>query len=194
MQKFCQPALVISVIFAFVLAACGREQVVQPKMTEEQAFEQLSDLPMEQTRGAFGKKLPSAQGLVELLQKLIAEGKIKVPMKGHTAINGMPDLSGLTNILSLITSGQATNVFSLVSALLGQTNSDGTKVKFDLSFIISIINAAMPVIATIAPQFAPILGALQVILPLVNTFISLFKKPTPSPTAMFMVPVSPVRA
>lgn len=188
MQKICHPALVVSVIFAFVLSACGREQTYsqQSKMTEDEAFEQLSSLPMEQSRGAFGKKMASAEGLKELIEKLIAEGKIKVPSQsGRTALtaSGTPDLSALSNILSLITSGQATNVFSLGAALLNQASGNSGQVKFDLQFIVGILNAALPVITVVAPQFAGVIQALLVILPIIVTFINLFKKPTPSPTA-----------
>lgn len=195
MQKFLHPSLIVSVILAFVLSACGRESTYsQNKMTEDQAFKTLSNVPMTQARGAFGKKSVSAQGLKELLLKLIQEGKIQVP--GHSsrgAIASTPDLSALTNILDMITSGNGTNIFSLAVALLNQASGNGEQVKLDISFIVGILTAALPIIAGVAPQFAPMVQALLVILPLVASLINLFKKPTPSPTASFLQ-AFPVRA
>lgn len=187
MQKICHPALVVSVIFAIVLSACGREVTSQQsKMSESQAFERLANIPMEQSRGAFGKK-GASQGLKELILKLVAEGKIKVPAQGRGAVaSTTPDLTPLTNILDLITSGKATNIFSLATALISQASGNGAPVKFDLSFIIGILNSALPIVMLVAPQFAGIIQALLVILPVVISFINMFfpsATPTPSPAA-----------
>ena len=54
--------------------------------------------------------------------------------------------------------------------------------------LLAILQAVAPIIAVIAPQFAPIIAALTTIVPLVITFISLFKKPAASVT-FFLEPV-----
>lgn len=191
MHKLCHPLLVVPVIFAFVLSACGRDTYYpEPKMTEEQAFSEINTA-LSSGRGAFGKPV-STNGLRALIEKLIAEGKIKVPGQTRGAIDtSQVNLDALTQMLNLIGSGKANNIFSLATQVLALiptitqiTQSGGTS----LDIILSILQQAAPLIATIAPQFAPIISGLLVIVPMVVSFIKLFSKPkpSPSPTASLM--------
>lgn len=189
MHKLCHPVLIVSVIFAFIISACGRDTYYpQPKMTEQEAFSEISN-SLNSGRGALGKSV-SADGLQKVLEQAIRDGKIKVPGQTRGAVDlSQVDLSGLSQILGLITSGKTNNAFSLASQILTmlpaltQTATSGAS---KLDIIMSILQQALPIIATIAPQFAPIVSALVVIMPLVMSFINMFKKkpkPSPSPTA-----------
>jgi hypothetical protein len=131
----------------------------------------------------------SAAELTALIQKLIAEGKVKLPanIKLKTATGGI-DLSQLTNVFTALQGGGVGSLFQLASALLAMNNGSTSTTGGGLQGILQILQAVAPVIATVAPQFAPIISALMTIIPLVVTFISLFKKPSAS-VSLFLEPV-----
>ena len=184
------PAIAIFSIGLILLAACGREY--QKPMTEDQAINTLTSVPMQSTRDAFGKrKGASVEGLRALLEELIKSGKIKVNVPGRGALSATNfDLSSLNSIFALLQQGGS--IFGLAQGLLNQAGSS-TGAKFNIDTIMAILNAALPIIMTIAPQYAMIVQALTFILPLVMNIINLFKKPKPTPTAFFN-PMMPVRA
>lgn len=181
------PLLAIFAIAIVLLSACGREYTGTSKMNQDEAFSMLTNVPMNATEGRgalFKRNRVSAEGLVQLLKQLIESGQIKLPSstRGALTSSGSIDLSSLTNIFSLLQGGGLGGIAGLASGLVNSAGGT-TKAKFDITTIMSILNAALPVIAMIAPQYAGIVQALVVILPMVMTFINLFKKPQPAPTA-----------
>lgn len=185
-------SLVFLVISVLLLGACGRMDVSQRKgataaevedqtvMSETQAMDTLNTIPLEDDMAARGnaRNSASAAGLVDLLQQLSASGQLS---SSRQAIDSA-DLSQLTNIFSLLQSGQANSLLGLANGLVGMNGGNTTGTSSGLSKVLGILQLAAPIIATIAPQFAPIITALTTIIPLVMTFIGLFRKPKPSPS------------
>lgn len=187
------PFLVYTTVFVFLLSACGVDyQVRQNSMTEEQAMEALIEVPVVPGRNIRGRTSNlSATELQSILEGLVESGKIKVNTpRGATASGGI-DLSMLNSIFQLLQSGQATSIFGLANGLLnlngGLSNATGTGGTLDT--ILQILNAALPFIMAIAPQYAPIIQALVTIVPLVIQIIGMFSKKKTKTAALEFVPV-----
>lgn len=183
------PFIATIVISAFLMTACGRMDLISQnqKMSEDQAIENLAELPMEQGGYNFrGRK--SSLSLAELM-KLIEEN---APKSGHNAIAGTTDLSGLVQLLSVIQGGK-TGIFGVARGMLNANSGSFAATSSKLSSILGIINAVMPVLMVIAPQYGVILQAILTIVPIVLGIISLFKKPTPTPSA-WLPGLQPVNA
>jgi len=179
-----QPAYVFLAVSLVILNACGRMDMtaksgaapaVEMEMSETDALAALSALPEVAPRGARGAAAVSAQGLEDLLRSLAESGQLNGRgFRGATG--GGVDLSALTQILSLVQSGQANSIFGLAKGIVNLNAGDTTATGSKLSGIMSLLNAALPIIMTIAPQYAGIIQAVTTILPLVMTFIGMFKK------------------
>lgn len=178
------PALIVMSVWLVLLAACGKETAAL-KMSEDQALSELKSLPLYGSRGALGKKGVSAQALGELLQQLADSGQLQV--KDRSAIlGGKLDLSALNSLLGILQSGKVNSIMSLVTSLMKLPGASASGGK--LSSILAILQAALPIIATIAPQFVPVITAITTILPTVLNFINMFKKPK-SASVFSLVPV-----
>jgi len=190
-----KPGLIFLAVSLVLINACGRvtttKQVASSgPMSETEALNLLSEVPVEPVMAARGSKPKvSAAELTALIQKLIAEGKVKLPanVQIKTATGGI-DLSQLTNVFTALQGGGVGSLFQLASALLAMNNGSTTTTGGGLQGILAILQAVAPVIAVVAPQFAPIIAALTTIVPLVITFISLFKKPAAA-VSFFFEPV-----
>jgi hypothetical protein len=150
-----------------LLSACGREMTHTNQMTQTEAMDTLSSLP--KTGGDA-----NSQELLALMQELSDSGQIQ---DSRGAISGA-DLSTLSTILSLLSGGGANSISSLVSGLVSAAGGSATQTKFNLDSLMSILNAALPVITALAPQYAPIIAAVMTIIPVVINVIKMFKKPT----------------
>ena len=178
-----KPGLVFLAITALLINACGKVSTMKTMsagpMSETDALNLLSDVPMEPMRGAIGaKKRVSVAELMALIQKLAAEGKIKVPAGMRTATGGGLDLSQLQNVFTILNQGGIFTIFKLASSLLSMNGGSTAGTGSALQNILNILTQLAPLIAAVAPQFAPIIAALTTIIPLVITFINLFKKPS----------------
>lgn len=178
-----KPGLVFLAIAIMLINACGKVTSMKAAsvgpMSETDALNLLSDVPMDPMRTAIGtKKKVSVAELMALIQKLVAEGKIKVPAGMRSATGGGVDLSQLQNIFTILNQGGIGSIFSLANAIIGMNGGSTTGSGTALQNILNILTQLAPLIATIAPQFAPIVAALTTIIPLVITFINLFKKPS----------------
>ncbi len=179
-----RPAYVFVVLVSFTIISCGKEMITSRDtnsrtMSEAEAFETLSALPEVAPRNAVGKASASSQELVRLLKELVESGKITLPSNHRHAIGsgGSVDLSQLTNILSLVQSGQANSIGSLVSGLTNIAGGSTGGMGGQLGGIMQLLQMAMPFISMIAPQYAPMITALTTILPLVmGLFGGIFKK------------------
>ncbi len=187
-----KPALVFLAVSLILINACGKVTATKAltssgPMNETDAMSLLSEVPLEPMMMAKGgKKKVSAAELTALIQKLIAEGKVKLPanVQIKTATGGI-DLSQLTNVFTALQSGGIGSLFQLSSALIAMNNGSTTATGGGLAGIVAILQAVAPIIAAIAPQFSPIIAALMTILPLVITFINMFKKPSAAVTFFF---------
>lgn len=177
-------------ILALLLTSCGRidmvpNQPATPTATQsaqaEQALQQLMVGPVSSPQAADISK----KDLRGVIEELIAQGKIKVPNQSH-ARNGVNSTTTLTassstnsalttieNILDLLGSGQITNIYSLAKQLF-QSFSGGS-LSQDLTLISQILTAALPFLITLAPTLVPVVQGLILILPIVQSFIQLFK-------------------
>jgi len=178
-----QPALVFMAISIVLLNACGRIEVApknyaageMTEMSELDALAKLSELPVTTPRGARGAAAVSSEGLADLLQSLAESGQLSGRgFRGAT--NGQVDLSALTGILSLLQSGQANSIFGLAQGLINLNAGSTTGTTSKLDGIMALLNAALPIIMTIAPQYAGVIQAVMTIVPLVMTFVGMFKK------------------
>jgi len=178
-----KPFYAVVMISAILLSACGREITQNQAMSEEEAMRTLTNFPMtsdsRDVRG--GRSQASADELLKMLKDMVASGEIKLSSKYRSAVgvNGTPDLSLLEKLFVLISSGQASNIFTLAKGLFNAARS-ASQAKFDLGLIAEIIRAAIPIVAIVAPQFSAILAAISAILPMVTAIINMFKKPTAS--------------
>lgn len=184
-----QPALIFMAISLVLINACGRMDVTpmnsvagESQMSELDAMTKLSQLPVSTPRGARGAAAVSSEGLADLLQSLAASGQLSGRgFRGAT--NGQVDLSALNGILSLLQSGQANSIFGLAQGLVNLNAGSTTGTTSKLDGIMALLNAALPIIMTIAPQYAGIIQAVMTIIPLVMTFVGMFKKKAKTTTA-----------
>jgi len=177
-------SLVLLALALILINACGRMTLVSPgqSMSENDALTTLLDVPMTQQRAARIGKNHSVEGLNQLLQDLVASGQVRASANIRGATSGSVDLSQLSNIFTLLQSGQATSLLGLAQGLVNSTGST-TGTGSTLMSIVALLQAAMPIIMVIAPQYAPIIQAIIVILPIVIQFISMMRKPKPVPSA-----------
>lgn len=174
-------SLVLLVISALLISACGRMDVskrntASADMSENEAMDTLMTVPFAEGRYARrgGVSNVSAEELQAILEDMVESGQVGT--KGRSAAATSTDLSALNDIFTLLQSGKANSIMGLASGLVsmnaGSTSTTGSK----LNSVLAILNAALPIIMTIAPQYAGIIQALVTILPLVINFIGLFKK------------------
>lgn len=180
------PALIMLAIGLVVFAGCGR----QNQMSDEQAMDMLASMPM--SSGGSTKSVDENTDVsVDTLNAVILQAASQTSLSGKARLavsttSGAPkiDLTVLNQLLGLLQgqNGQP-NIIQIVQQLLNMNagNASGTGSKLDA--ILALITQLAPVIATIAPQFAPIITAVTTILPLVMNIINMFKKPKPSPSA-----------
>lgn len=186
-------SLVLLVISALILGACGRMDVTRRNATaglsEGEAMDTLMTVPMAEGRYARrgGVMNVSAEELQSILENVVKSGQVRVG--GRNAVAATTDLSGLNQLFTLLQSGQANSIMGLASGLVNMNGGSATTAGSKLNSIMAILNAALPIIMTIAPQYAGIIQALTVILPLVISFIGMFKKkPAPSASVIFLSP------
>lgn len=175
-----RPFLVLIVTFAFFIQACGLENATQQQvaMTEDEAMDTLMEVPLvaggHNIRGR--RSNVSAAELRELLEDLVESGELSVNNgRGAVGDGSGADLGILGTIFDLIQSGQARTIWGLAKGLLNSSEGDGSTTS-KLDGILGLLQAALPIITAIAPQFAPIVSALMVIIPMVVTFINLFRR------------------
>jgi len=178
-------------IFLIFINACGRIYI-DPRystksMTEKEALETLQQVPVdEQGRMARGSQARvSVLGLIQLLQSLVQSGQLRLDGMRGAASSGA-DLGQLMNIFSLLQGGQASSILGLAQGLTTMNGGSATGTSSGLNTLLQLLNMALPIIMVIAPQYAPVVQALITILPLVLTFISLFKK-TSAPSASYPI-------
>ncbi len=181
-----KPVLVFMAVTLIFLNACGKVTATKNfsaptagPISETEALNTLNSVPLGDIRAIrpSGKPKVNAAELTALIQKLIAEGKVKLPSGIRTATaTGGVDLSQLTNIFTLLQNGGIANIFQLAQGLFKMSGSATTGGGLDN--LLAILQAVAPVIAIIAPQFSPIILALTTIVPLVITFIKMFQKPS----------------
>ena len=180
-----RPYLVILAITLILLNACGRVGVVAHDaggstsvMSETEALSTLQGVPMSNIRAARGRTSGvSVAGLLQLIQQLVASGQIKVSSNIRSATTGTVDLTQLNNLFSVLQSGGGTSILGLAQGLVNANGGNAAGASSGLSGILGLLNTLLPIIATVAPQYAGIIQALVVIIPLVQTFITLFRKP-----------------
>ena len=187
-----QPAYVFLAISLVLINACGRIEMthrnaaavdLDTPMAETDAMSTLAQVPAASAEADQPVAMAdaSAQGLTELLASIAAS------QQGRGAVSSAPvDLSQLTTLLGLVQSGQASSILGLTQGLISSNAGDASTTGSKLSGIMNLLNVAMPIIMTIAPQYAPIIQAVMTIIPLVITFIGMFKKPKPAAPSAFM--------
>ncbi len=172
------------------LAACGREY--QKSMSEADALDTLTSVSeLDTYASAWGKKKPakpsapqvSVADLQKLLIQLVQEGKIKVPVSPVRGAVNPQDITNAINAINAIfaaipqTNGKLSS-FSLALSLMAMFAGNLQQGTMDLNTVLAILNQALPYITVIAPQFAPVIQALIIIIPIVVTFINAMKPPT----------------
>ncbi len=189
-----KPGLVFMAVSLILINACGKVPSMKGNdagsLSENQAMEILSGVPMDSIRSVRGVKTKvSAADLTALIQKLAAEGKIKLPPGAHFAVGTGLDLSQLTNIFNVLQNGGVGSVFGLAQGLIKMNAGNTAGTGSALDNLLAILNQLAPIIAMIAPQFAPIIAALTTIVPMVIMFINLFKKPSAALSLGLIEPV-----
>lgn len=186
-------SLVLLVISALILGACGRMDISQRNasagLSESDAMDTLMTVPMAEGRYARrgGVSNVSAEELQSILEDMVKSGRVGV--RGRSAVAATTDLSGLNQLFTLLQSGQANSIMGLASGLVNMNGGNTAVTGSKLDSIMAILNAALPVIMAVAPQYAGIIQALVVILPLVINFIGMFKKkPKASASVFFFSP------
>jgi hypothetical protein len=184
---------VITVAISFLLVtACGRvaNNPFAKAMTQDEAIKVLVNLPPEPQDSSSDSV--SAQGLEDAIQQALLSGQVSVPRAARGAIlsNGKLDATTLNSVVAMIAQGK--NAFQVAKGVVNSAGGSSTKAKFNLDAIIAILQAALPMISTIAPQYAGIIQAIIVIIPTIQGFLSLFKKPAPAPggTAALFPPMN----
>lgn len=180
--------IAILAISGMLLGACGRMDATArrangPMMSEVEALETLQSLPVEDSSDSSGA---SQQSFLDAVQQAAAQ------QQGKMAASEPVDLTQLQNLLTLMSNGQGNNLLSLANGLVSMNGGSTTGTSTGLSKILNLLTTLAPIIAVAFPQFAPIVTAITTILPLVITFIGLFKK-KPAPSAWLM-PVGLVKA
>lgn len=157
-------------IALLLLNACGKQKTEAP-MTEQEALSVLNGGSDTQSRNGLFSKKPKVDyaQLLQTINTLAASGRI-------TGVDGKPfdpkNLASLASVFNTFAGGNINSTFMIALSLLGQLGGKGGKI--DLTAILQIISQASPIIALIAPQFAPIMQAILVILPLVQALLSQF--------------------
>ncbi len=169
------PILIAIILGVFLLQACGlQNQAVLESMTEEEAVNTLMDIPVQPGRNIKGKMSQlSATELSEILKDMVESGKVQLD-NTRGAINGTVDLSMLTQIFELLQSGKVKSLLGLANGLVVNNGGNSNKVTQILQFILELLNTAMPIVISLFPQYAPIVQALIVIIPVVISIIGLF--------------------
>lgn len=170
-----------------LLAACGREY--QKPMTEAQALDTLTSVS-ELSSYAAAKKKPkpaapqvSVADLQKLLVQLIQEGKIQVPAGPAKKAASSQDIVNAINAINLIfaaipqTNGSLSS-FTLALSLMAMFAGNLQQGTLDLNTVLSILQQSLPYISVMAPQFVPVVQALIIIIPIVETFMNTMKPPT----------------
>ena len=171
--------LFVSVFLSlFFLEGCGKDTGSTAVMSEQEAFGQLSALPPSapQTSNNIAQSKPSAQNLASLITTMIKNGQIKIPQahgRAAVAATSVPNLDLLTQILNMIQSGQVTSIWTLVTTLVSGASHLGS-LSADIAYLNTVLAAALPIITTFAPQYAPIVSSLISILPTVESFLKIF--------------------
>ena len=180
--------LAVFAIGLILLAACGRQ--AQNTMTETQALDTLTSVTeLNSFNAALGRK-PKPQApkvsvaeLQKLLVQLIQEGKIKIPSqaRGATSSTGQDIANAINAINAIFAAIPQTNgtlsAFTLALSIMAQFSGSLSSGTFDLNTLVSILNQALPYIVAFAPQYAPLVQALIVIIPLVVTIINTLQPP-----------------
>lgn len=174
------PYFVFMAVCLVLLNACGRMGTMNGQaatMSEDEAVSTLMAVPMSDSSDALfkGKKGVNVEAFKALLVQLIQSGQVKVPAQFRGATANGTDLSGITNIIGLLQQGGG--ILSLAKGLFAQSGSSTTTATSKLDGILALIQAALPVITVVAPQFAGIATAIMTIIPMVVNIINLFKKP-----------------
>jgi hypothetical protein len=171
---------IVTALSFLLVTACGQigPRPMQDKMTEAEAMDVLAQVAANDVAVA-DPEAPTTQGLADVLQDMIDSGELQVPQSARGAIgsNGAVDMSQLSNILNMI--GQGMSAFQIAKGVVANSGNT-TAAKFNLDTIVALLQAALPIITTIAPQYAGVIQAVLVIVPIIKTFIGLFKKPTAS--------------
>lgn len=182
-------SIVFVTIGAFLIAACGRidDPARAHRMTQEQAMDVLQNQVASSENASSNPGAVTAQDVASVLQDLAKSGQLKLPSsaKGAISSNGTLDTATLTNILNMIAQGKS--AFSVAGSVVANSGST-TQAKFNLDTLVAILQAAIPIVATFAPQIAGVMQAVLVIVPMIKMFIGLFKKPSPSPAPSAWVP------
>ncbi len=162
-------------IALLLLSACGKEKV-ETQMSEQQALDVLNGGTATESdnsrSGLFSKKpkVPSVPKvpvdyaqLMQLISTMAASGQIKVDPS---------NLASLSTVLNTVSGGNANSALTLALSLASQFSGVAAGGQIDISAIIAILNQVAPIIAVIAPQYAPVIQALLVILPMVQLFLN----------------------
>lgn len=176
-----------------LLAACGREY--QKSMSEQEALDTLTNVSeLSGYAAAWGKKKPSKPSkptappvsyveLQKLLVQLVQEGKIQVPASPVRGAVNPQDITNAINAINAIfaaipqTNGQLSS-FTLALQLMALFAGNLQQGTLDLNTVLAILNQALPIIVVVAPQFAPVVQALIIIIPIVVTFMNTMQPPT----------------
>ncbi len=174
MQKV--TSVVVAISFLLV-TACGKvnQQPFAAQMSEEQATEVLSQVMDQSDVDPSDTEAVTPQNLQALIQDLADQGKLKLPAKGAISANGTVNTDTLNKVLSMLSQGMS--AFQVAMSVVKSSGSTG-QAKFNLDTVVAILQAAMPFIAGIAPQFVPVIQAVITMVPIIKAFIGLFKKPT----------------
>ena len=155
-------------------------------MTQDEAIQVLAQVPTSPPKGTTDPEVVSAKGLTELIQDLVQSGEVKIPKSSRGAINsnGTVDTATLNAVLGALSQGKG--VFQVAQGVVNANAGSPTKAKFNLDAILGILQALAPIIATVAPQYAAIIQAAIVIIPIIQMFVGLFKKPAPTTASLWL--------
>lgn len=169
----------LCIVLTFI-NACGRNE-----MTESLAMDTLSDLPMSTGMMAtsFDDSTPvTADNLAGLVQHLVDSGEVELRGAARMAVSvdNQVDMKAFNDLMTLLQTqkGKKPSVLKLASGIMAMNAGNATKAGVDLEAILALISQLAPLIAAVAPQFAPIIMAITTLLPLVIQIINMFKKPS----------------
>jgi len=177
MQKI--TSVIVAISFLLV-TACGRidhGKFAAAQMSEEQATEVLAQVVDQSQVAPNDTEAVTPQNLAALIQDLADQGKLNLPSEARGAIssNGTVNTDTLNKVLSMLSQGMS--AFQVAMSVVNSAGST-SQAKFNLDTVLAILQAAMPFIAGIAPQFVPVIQAVITMVPIIKAFIGLFKKPT----------------
>lgn len=183
-----KPTAVLVALSFFIVTACGRvaENQFANKMTQDEAMQVLAQIPPASPNGSSDPDAVSAQGLTDLIQDMVQSGEVQVPKAARGAIssNGTVDTATLNTVLSLLSQGKG--VLQVAKAVSAANGGNSAKAKLNLDGIVAILQSMLPVIATVAPQYAAIIQAAIVLIPMIQAFLALFKKPSTTTSSLWL--------